>query len=43
MSMTEQYNPYENAITKRINRTLKYEYALKEIIKNTAIAQEITK
>ncbi|MCG8183952.1 integrase core domain-containing protein [Tenacibaculum piscium] len=43
MSMTEQYDPYENAITERINRTLKYEYALKEIIKNTAIAQEITK
>ncbi|WP_233862011.1 IS3 family transposase [Tenacibaculum piscium] len=43
MSMTEQYDPYENAIAERINRTLKYEYALKEIIKNTAIAQEITK
>jgi transposase InsO family protein len=41
MSMTEQYDPYENAIAERINRTLKYEYALKEIIKNTAIAQEI--
>ncbi|WCC43586.1 IS3 family transposase [Tenacibaculum finnmarkense] len=43
MSMTEKYDPYENAIAERINRTLKYEYALKEIIKNTAIAQEITK
>jgi hypothetical protein len=43
MSMTEQYDPYENAIAERINRTLKYEYALKEIIKNTAIAKEVTK
>jgi len=43
MSMTEQYDPYENAIAERINRTLKYEYALKQTIKNTAIAQKITK
>ena len=41
MSMTEQYDPYENAIAERINRTLKYEYGLKKVIKNTAIAQEI--
>jgi putative transposase len=40
MSMTEQYDPYENAIAERINRTLKYEYGLKKLIKNTAIAQE---
>jgi transposase InsO family protein len=40
MSMTEQYDPYENAIAERINRTLKYEYGLKQIIKNTTIAQE---
>jgi len=26
MSMTEQYDPYENAIAERINKTLKYEY-----------------
>ena len=38
--MTEQYDPYENAIAERINRTLKYEYGLKQIIKNTTIAQE---
>ncbi|QXP70729.1 transposase [Polaribacter sp. R2A056_3_33] len=43
MSMTEKYNPYENAIAERINRTLKYEYGLKQILKNTDIAQEITK
>ena len=41
--MTEKYDPYENAIAERINRTLKYEYGLKQIIKNTSIAQEITK
>ena len=29
LSMTEQYDPYENAIAERINRTLKYEYGLK--------------
>ena len=43
MSMTEQYDPYENAVAERINRTLKYEYGLKQIIKNTNIAQMITK
>ena len=43
MSMTEQYDPYENAIAERINRTLKYEYGLRNCIKNTAIAREITK
>lgn len=43
MSMTEQYDPYENAIAERINRTLKYEYGLKQTIKNSAIAQKITK
>lgn len=43
MSMTEQYDPYENAVAERINRTLKYEYGLLETIKNTEIAQKITK
>ncbi|PQB08948.1 transposase [Polaribacter filamentus] len=43
MSMTEQYDPYENAIAERINRTLKYEYGLRNCIKNTDIAQQITK
>ena len=43
MSMTEQYDPYENAIAERINRTLKYEYGLKKTIKNTVIAQKMTK
>jgi transposase InsO family protein len=36
--MTEQHAPYENAITERINRTLKYEYALKRTIKALTLA-----
>ena len=43
MIITEQYDPCENAIPKRINRTLKYEYGLKKILKNTAIYQEVAK
>ena len=43
MSMTEQYDPYENAIAERINRTLKYEYGLKNCIKNTDVAQKTAK
>ncbi|APZ47710.1 transposase [Polaribacter reichenbachii] len=43
MSMTEQYDPYENAIAERINRTLKYEYGLRNLMKNTSIAQETAK
>lgn len=43
MSMTEKYDPYENAIAERINRTLKYEYGLKQSIKNTDLAQKMTK
>jgi transposase InsO family protein len=43
MSMTEQYDPYENAIAERINRTLKYEYGLKQTIKNTKLAKKIVK
>ena len=43
MSMTEQYDPYENALAERINRTLKHEYGLKQTLKNTKIAQLMTK
>ncbi|WMI70377.1 IS3 family transposase [Mangrovimonas sp. YM274] len=42
MSMTEQYDPYENAVAERINRTLKHEYGLKQTIKNTELAQKMT-
>ena len=41
MSMTEQYDPYENAVAERINRTLKHEYGLKQIIKSTELAQKL--
>jgi uncharacterized protein YaaR (DUF327 family) len=37
--MTEQYDPYKNAIAEWINRNLKYEYDLKNQIKNANIAQ----
>ena len=43
MSMTEQYDPYENAVAERVNRTLKYEYGLKHTIKNISLAQKMTK
>ncbi|WP_386270437.1 IS3 family transposase [Zunongwangia endophytica] len=43
MSMTEKYDPYENAIAERINRTLKYEYDLKRTIKNTKLAKKMVK
>jgi transposase InsO family protein len=42
MSMTEEYDPYENAIAERVNRTLKYEYGLKQTIKNSALAKKMT-
>ncbi len=41
MSMTEKYDPYENAVAERINRTLKYEYGLKKTIKNTKLATKM--
>jgi len=43
MSMTEQYDPYENAVAERVNRTLKYEYGLKHTIKNITLAHKMTK
>ncbi len=43
LSMTEKYDPYENALAERINRTLKYEYGLKQTIKNTTLANKIAK
>jgi len=42
ISMTEKYDPYQNAIAERINRTLKYEYGLKNTLKNTRIAKIVT-
>lgn len=41
MSMTEQYDPYENSVAERVNRTLKYEFGLKEVIRNTSLATKM--
>jgi len=41
LSMTEQYDPYENAVAERINRTLKHEYGMKLKIKNTTLAKKM--
>jgi len=38
ISMTEQYDPYENALAERVNRTLKYEFGLKETVKDEHLA-----
>lgn len=43
LSMTQQYDPYENAVAERINRTLKYEYGLRQSIKNTNLAKKMVK
>jgi len=43
MSMTEQYDPYENAVAERINRTLKYEHGLKQTIRGLSLAQKVAK
>lgn len=42
ISMTEKYDPYQNAIAERINRTLKYEYGLKNTLKDTRTAKIVT-
>lgn len=41
MSMTEQYDPYENAVAERVNRTLKYEFGLRMTLKDTALAKQM--
>lgn len=43
LSMTEKYDPYENALAERVNRTLKYEFGLKQTLKNTELAEKMTK
>lgn len=39
LSMTEQSDPYENALAERMNRTLKEEFGLGEILPSKKIAQ----
>lgn len=41
LSTTQQYDPYENAIAERINGILKYEFGLKNTIKNIEIARQM--
>ena len=41
LSTTQQYDPYENAVAERINGILKYEFGLKNTIKNMEIAQKM--
>jgi transposase InsO family protein len=43
LSTTQQRDPYENAIAERINGILKYEFGLKNTIKNVTIARQIMK
>ena len=41
LSTTQQYDPYENAVAERINGILKYEFGLKNTIKNIEIARKM--
>ena len=41
LSTTQQYDPYENAVAERINGILKYEFGLKNTIKNIKIATKM--
>ena len=41
LSTTQQYDPYENAVAERINGILKYEFGLKNTVKNIEIAQKM--
>ena len=43
ISMTEKYDPYENALAERINRTLKYEFALNQVMPNKTIAEKMVR
>jgi len=42
MSMTEHSDPYENALAERMNRTLKEEFCLDQILQSRAQASAIT-
>ena len=42
LSNTQNSDPYENAVAERINRTLKYEYGLKEVLPDLKTAQKMT-
>lgn len=42
LSNTQNSDPYENAVAERMNRTLKYEYGLKETLPDLKTAQKMT-
>ena len=41
LSNTQNSDPYENAIAERMNRTLKYEYGLKEVLPDLKTAEKM--
>jgi putative transposase len=43
ISMTEQYDPYENALAERLNKTMKYEFGLNQTIPNKTIAEKMVR
>lgn len=43
ISMTEQYDPYQNALAERLNKTMKYEFGLNQTIPNKNIAQKMVR
>ena len=43
ISMTEKYDPYENALAERLNKTMKYEFGLNQTIPNKTIAQKMVR
>ena len=42
LSNTQNSDPYENAVAERMNKTLKYEYGLKETLPDLKTAQKMT-
>ena len=41
--MTEKYDPYENALAERINKTMKYEFGLNQTMPNKTLAQKMVR
>jgi putative transposase len=43
ISMTEQYDPYENALAERVNKTMKHDFALNQVLPNKTFAEKMTR
>jgi putative transposase len=43
ISMTQQYDPYENALAERINKTMKYEFGFNQVLPNKTFAEKMIK